>query len=68
MGKLLLLHGENDSRVPMIESRTMAEKLESLGKPVKYIEFKGQGHSVKGLDNIITRYHAWFDFLSTVGN
>jgi dipeptidyl aminopeptidase/acylaminoacyl peptidase len=68
MGKLLLLHGENDSRVPVIESRTMAEKLDSLGKPATYIEFKGQGHGVKGLDNIITRYRAWFDFLSNVGD
>jgi len=68
MGKLLLLHGENDSRVPVIESRTMAAKLDSLDKPVTYIEFKGQGHGVKGLDNIITRYRAWFDFLATVGN
>ncbi|UCE07742.1 MAG: prolyl oligopeptidase family serine peptidase, partial [bacterium] len=68
MGKLLLLHGENDSRVPAIESRTMAEKLKSLGKSVTYVEFKGQGHGVKGLDNIITRYRAWFDFLSTIGS
>ena len=67
MGKLLLTHGENDSRVPVIESRSMAEKLQSLGKPVTYIEFVGQGHGVKGLDNTIKRYRAWFDFLETVG-
>jgi len=67
MGKLLLTHGENDSRVPVIESRTMAEKLKSLNKPVTYIEFSGQGHGVKGLENTVMRYRAWFDFLETVG-
>ena len=67
MGKLLLTHGENDSRVPVVESRTMADKLKSLGKPVTYIEFKGQGHGVKGLDNTIERYRTWFEFLETIG-
>ncbi len=66
MGKLLLLHGENDNRVPVIESRTMAAKLDSLGKPVTYVEFAGQGHGVKGLDNIVKRYRAWFDFLEMI--
>jgi dipeptidyl aminopeptidase/acylaminoacyl peptidase len=67
MGKLLLTHGENDSRVPVIESRSMAEKLKSLDKPITYVEFPGQGHGVKGLDNTVMRYRVWFDFLETVG-
>ena len=67
MGKLLLTHGENDSRVPVIESRSMAEKLKSLDKSITYVEFSGQGHGVKGLDNTVMRYRVWFDFLDTVG-
>ncbi|NIR49264.1 S9 family peptidase [candidate division KSB1 bacterium] len=66
-GRLLLLHGENDSRVPVVESRTMAIKLEELGKPVTYVEFPEQGHRVKGLENTVRVYRAWFDFLSKVG-
>lgn len=66
-GKLLLIHGENDNRVPVVESRTMYEKLKELDKPVTYVEFKGQGHSVKGLQNTVNLYRAWFDFLSKVG-
>src|SRR5688500_3061488 len=33
---ILLMHGENDNRVPVVESRQFAEKAKSLGKPVTY--------------------------------
>lgn len=62
-GRLLLTHGSNDSRVPVVESRTMAEALRDLGKPVTYIEFEGQGHGIKGLENTVQFYRSWFDFL-----
>ena len=28
--------------------------------------FEGQGHTVKGLANTITRYKAWFEFLDSI--
>jgi len=48
---LLLLHGENDNRVPVTESRQMAEALRRAHKPFVYEEFEGQGHGLKGLAN-----------------
>lgn len=65
-GRLLLTHGSNDSRVPVVESRTMAAALQDLGKPVTYIEFEGQGHGIKGLENTVQFYRSWFDFLDSL--
>lgn len=65
-GRLLLTHGSNDSRVPVVESRTMADALRDLSKPVTYIEFEGQGHGIKGLENTVQFYRSWFDFLDSL--
>jgi dienelactone hydrolase len=48
---LLLLHGENDNRVPVTESRQMADALRRARKRYVYEEFAGQGHGLKGLEN-----------------
>lgn len=66
VGKLLLTHGTNDSRVPIEGSRWMADSLRKYQKDVTLVEFEGQGHGVKGLDNTITRYKVWFDFLDSI--
>ncbi|MFC1550760.1 S9 family peptidase [Candidatus Neomarinimicrobiota bacterium] len=66
VGKLLLTHGTNDSRVPIEGSRWMADSLQKYQKDVTLVEFEGQGHGVKGLDNTITRYKAWFEFLDSI--
>jgi dipeptidyl aminopeptidase/acylaminoacyl peptidase len=60
---LLLLHGENDNRVPVRESRQMAEALRAAHKPVVYVEFEGQGHGLKGLANQQRVWTAVFRFL-----
>jgi len=39
-------HGEFDSLIPVIESRSMVEKLQGLGMPVKYYEFPGASHYI----------------------
>lgn len=61
---ILLTHGENDSRVPVTESRRFAARAAELGRPVTYVEFPGQGHGIDGLDNTLRYYRALFDFLS----
>lgn len=61
---LLLLHGENDNRVPVEESRQMAAALRAAGKRVTYVEFPGQGHGLKGLANQYRVWTAVFAFLS----
>ena len=63
---ILLTHGENDSRVPVDESRLFAAAAAELGAPVTYVEFAGQGHGIDGLDNTLTYYSTIFDFLDAV--
>ena len=65
-GKLLLTHGTNDSRVPIEGSRWMADSPRTYGKDYTLVEFEGQGHGVKGLDNNIRYYRVWFDFLESL--
>lgn len=43
---VLLFHGTMDQNVGSGESRLMADRLQSQGKPVTYVEFKGLGHSL----------------------
>ena len=63
---LLLTHGANDWRVPVGESRAFAEKAKTLGKPVTYVEFAGQGHHIEGLALQRKLYQTRFDFLMSV--
>lgn len=65
-GRLLLTYGSNDSRVPNEGSIKMANSLKKYNKNYKLVEFKGQGHDVKGLANQIKLFKAWFDFLKDV--
>ncbi|MEQ8240635.1 MAG: prolyl oligopeptidase family serine peptidase, partial [Cyclobacteriaceae bacterium] len=65
-GQLLLTHGTNDSRVPIAGSEMMTDSLRKYGKDVTFVKFEGQGHGIKGLDNTITFYQTWFDFLEKV--
>jgi len=65
-GKLLLTHGTNDSRVPIEGSRQMAAQLEKYGKDYELVEFEGQGHSIKGLENTARNYRVWFKFLESL--
>ena len=66
MGKLLLIHGANDNRVPVEGSRFMADSLKKYGKDFVYKEFEGQGHGIKGLKNNIEYFRTMFDFLETI--
>lgn len=65
-GHLLLTHGTNDSRVPIAGSTMMADSLKKYDKNVKLVKFEGQGHGIKGLENTVTFYQTWFDFLEEV--
>jgi dipeptidyl aminopeptidase/acylaminoacyl peptidase len=41
---LLLMHGEKDRRVPIVQSRVMAQKLKAAGKDVTYVVQKEADH------------------------
>ena len=63
---ILLTHGSNDWRVPVTESRTFVEKASALGKPVTYVEFEGQGHGIRGFENMVRYYQAALDFFESL--
>jgi dipeptidyl aminopeptidase/acylaminoacyl peptidase len=63
---LLLVHGANDSRVGVTESRQFAARAQELGRPVRYVEFPGQGHSIVGLENQVRDFRIQFEFLREV--
>ena len=41
---ILLMHGTDDTRVPIEQSRKMAEALKSAGKPYEYVELQNEDH------------------------
>ncbi|GAA2857591.1 peptidase S9 [Actinoplanes cyaneus] len=43
---LLIVHGENDSNVPVIEASQVAEALAARGAPHRYLLFPGEGHEL----------------------
>ena len=54
---VLLVHGDQDERVPMAQSKKMLAALERLHKDVKYVEFEGEGHGVSQIGH----QAEWFD-------
>lgn len=43
-GPLLLIHGRDDTVVPIEQSRVMAEALRRADKPVEFVELRGEDH------------------------
>ncbi len=41
---VLLIHGEDDTVVPIQQSETMAQALTNLGRPVTFVRLKGEDH------------------------
>ncbi|MCD4654851.1 prolyl oligopeptidase family serine peptidase [bacterium] len=67
-GKLLLVHGENDNRVPVEQSRKMAEAMKNAGKSYTYLEIPGQGHGWKGLKENEIYFKGVFEFFSSLSD
>ena len=63
---ILLLHGENDQRVPVQESRQFKAACDEADKACTYVEFAGQGHGLKGLRNQVEVYRLLFEFLESL--
>ncbi|MFD6443124.1 alpha/beta fold hydrolase, partial [Peribacillus sp. NPDC060186] len=61
---LIVLHGANDTRVPIEESEQIVNKLMARNHPVKFICFENEGHSIVKLNNKITAYTAIAHFLN----
>ena len=60
---LLLLHGMDDTNVPIGESIQMYTALQILGKPVEFIQVKGENHGIADYKRRLEWNHsiyAWF--------
>lgn len=62
---LLLVHGGNDTNVPVGESVQMAEALRERGRTVRYLVFDDDGHEIAKRENRAALADAVCDWLST---
>ncbi|MFW5928982.1 MAG: S9 family peptidase [Halobacteriota archaeon] len=60
---LLVMHGENDPRVPVDEARQIAGALRANDVPVEEVYFEDEGHGFSKLDNRIEAYTRMAEFL-----
>ncbi|MBA3050108.1 prolyl oligopeptidase family serine peptidase, partial [Brevundimonas sp.] len=48
---ILLIHGRDDTVVPIEQSRLMAQALRAAGKPVEFLELEGEDHWLSRADS-----------------
>ncbi|MCS7312177.1 MAG: S9 family peptidase [Acidobacteria bacterium] len=60
---LLIIHGENDPRVPVGEARQVYEALRTRNHPVELLIFPDEGHGITKLNNRIAAYRRIVEFL-----
>lgn len=48
-----MLHGANDTNVPLVEAEQIVENLKQRGVPVEYILFPDEGHGWRKIPNRI---------------
>jgi dipeptidyl aminopeptidase/acylaminoacyl peptidase len=65
---LLLVHGDEDVRVPISHSGLMMEAMQARHKDVVWLDFPGEGHNVFAPDNQVRYYEEVFKlFDRTIG-
>ena len=50
----IVLHGANDTNVPVVEAEQVVDNLEARGVPVRYILFPDEGHGWQKTENRVT--------------
>ncbi|MBU1286306.1 MAG: prolyl oligopeptidase family serine peptidase [Alphaproteobacteria bacterium] len=60
---VLLIHGKNDTVVPISQSEVMQRALEKAGKPVTLIRLDGEDHLLSEGDTRIETLRAMSDFV-----
>jgi dipeptidyl aminopeptidase/acylaminoacyl peptidase len=60
---LLVIHGDNDPRVPLNETEQVVEGVRQRGVPVELLRFADEGHGVVKLANKLVAYPAIAAFL-----
>ena len=63
--KVMIIHGEKDARVPVINAEAMVKKLTDAGNKPQYLNFSKSGHGVYDEEGRKTLYEALLDFLET---
>jgi dipeptidyl aminopeptidase/acylaminoacyl peptidase len=61
---LLILQGENDPRVPLVEAEQICDRLKALGKTYDYVVYAREGHGFVHPENqvdVIRRMADFFD-------
>ncbi|MCO5228325.1 MAG: prolyl oligopeptidase family serine peptidase [Thermomicrobiales bacterium] len=61
---LLIMHGDQDARVPPIESQQVAEHLSKTSVPHDYVVYPGEGHGFRKWEHRVDHYGRilkWFD-------
>lgn len=59
---LIVLHGANDTNVPVIEAEQIVQQLKARGVPVEYVLFPDEGHGWRRLPNRIKSTVTLADF------
>ncbi|MCK4607428.1 MAG: S9 family peptidase [candidate division Zixibacteria bacterium] len=62
---LLVIHGENDPKVPVSEARQIIKAIQSHGGIVDSLIFPDEGHGTRKRVNIIARYRKQVEFFDT---
>lgn len=62
---LLVIHGENDPRVPVGEARQIAAAISARGGVVDTLIFPDEGHGVSKRPNVLKSYRTQVDFFDT---
>lgn len=60
---VLLMHGEDDERVPIAHSKKMRKALELHGKKVEWLAFEEEGHGLRFIRNETAYYEKLLAFL-----
>ena len=60
---LMVIHGANDPRVPVIEAEQIVAALEQRGVPVEYLRYEDEGHGLVKLKNRLDAYPRMAEFL-----
>jgi len=62
---LLLIHGDDDNTVPIMQSYEMYHGLASLGKKVVLVQYRGEGHGISSSPevevDVWNRVVSWYD-------
>jgi dipeptidyl aminopeptidase/acylaminoacyl peptidase len=53
---LLVAHGQNDPRVPIVEAEQIVEALRKRNVPVEFLRFENEGHGFTRIENQVESY------------